>query len=333
MTPTRFKGGGNRSPQMTLYSAGPSSRLDSNPLQRQKQRAFWSQLKEAPDDEQQQQQLKPPPPRPSEVDDSVDDLTEPGRLTKRNGPKDVAEEEDYINPLYNDFCKNRTATIVNMGDICGEAKSTSGPNERHHRARIREVKGGSGGGETEYTKQSSGKKDPSSSSSSKKKRLAFWKSGDNKSDTKKKEKISNNKASKKHTNDDENVSKNAAVSRSTTPETSSATKRKSTEKTRAAAVAMASVAAAATAVGTKKEPTKKPEMVRQESEPFDLVQDKQMRLKQGAASPSGSANAAKSTSRLAHSLSEAEDLLLQTLMDEEDKPKKLRMRSKKSVCK
>jgi hypothetical protein len=95
-SPKRVKGGGNRSPQdRSLYSAGSSSRLDSDPLQRQKQRAFWSQLDEAPDDEQHQQQqqpqLKPLPPRPSEIEDSVDDITEPGRLTKRNGPKDVAE--------------------------------------------------------------------------------------------------------------------------------------------------------------------------------------------------------------------------------------------------
>jgi len=67
-------------------------------------------------------------------------LTEPGRLTKGNGPKDVAEEDDDINPLDNDFCKNMAATIANIGDICGEAKPASGPNARHHWARIRDRK-------------------------------------------------------------------------------------------------------------------------------------------------------------------------------------------------
>jgi hypothetical protein len=65
----------------------------------------------------------------------VDYLTEPGYLTKGNGPKDVVEEDDDINPLDNDFCKNMmAATIANMGDICG------GPNARHHWARIRDRK-------------------------------------------------------------------------------------------------------------------------------------------------------------------------------------------------
>eukprot|EP00978_Attheya_sp_CCMP212_P014807 scaffold37934_cov39-Attheya_sp.AAC.1 len=172
----------------------------------------------------------------------------------------------------------------------------------------------------EKKKQSSGKKDPPSSPSGKKKRFAFWKSGDDKSSAKKKDNkdqvSNNNKASKKQTNDDEKVSESAAVARSTTPETSSATKQKSAEKSRAAA------AAAAAAVATKNESIKKPEMVRQESEPFDVVQDKQLRVKQGPISPVR-ANAAKSASRLAHSPkfpSAAEDLLLETLTDEEDEP-------------
>jgi hypothetical protein len=69
----------------------------------------------------------------------VDDLTELGHLTKGNGPKDLAEEDDDINPLDNDFCKNMmAATIAIMGDICEEVKPTSGPNARHHWARIRD---------------------------------------------------------------------------------------------------------------------------------------------------------------------------------------------------
>ena len=66
-------------------------------------------------------------------------------MTKGNGPKDVAEEDDDINPLDNDFCKNMAATIANMGNICRGAKPTSGPNARHHWARIRDKKEGSGG--------------------------------------------------------------------------------------------------------------------------------------------------------------------------------------------
>jgi hypothetical protein len=54
----------------------------------------------------------------------------------------VVEEDDDINPLDNDFCKNMAVTIANMGDICGEeAKpTTSRPTARHHWARIRDRK-------------------------------------------------------------------------------------------------------------------------------------------------------------------------------------------------